>query len=1039
MTPQATREFLVCWTDAMAGKECPWCTIILVSLCMVCHVGVWYGNMQTANGFDKMGASADGWSKVGLAMAESFREDIDNVMSNMTEQLTEAIEQIEKLEESIDDQIAAAGKESDSLLQVEAHYNRTVTLKGLPTGTPKVAPSSKEIAPKVMAKVGNGLDLLLDKMEPLLLKVGEWDATFGDKVQAGVEQFGTSIDIVQKMFDQIMSEMNPESGDPEYMRHNTYTLFAVTDPTVGITVQDLKDVADIYSISALQGAKGEQMHLKYDANKDAVIDEKEYMAFVEDGTITNVMATVLRSYAKRLAEVAGRLSQARLRDEVANAVTKYLQLVCAKNITKVGWISEMLTNNTLPLPFTADVMKNLALSVDDPEVITTADVGSMVVGTMIQLDQEHTMEAVDLMSSAEFWESEGFDPADQPICVQRVSKWAAVSLIQTGFDEQSASAFSKLHQHLGGSDSMSLISTGAGLQAAEAVGMLARVRAERNQRAFCQERHRALTERHKSLFSTVSGRHLFTTLLGGATATSINPLATAAVNGGVPAKPETILFAKWLSWNASDCAHEFQAASSAYAGDTSGALDSVATQLQGMVSKTQGFLKMLHEYSGEDGIQKLRNQVDDFMGRGEGELSSAIDGVTGSAGGKEEVEEEAGDEGVSYAKRAMRMPIAEDAIKPQRHAKQASTAVRPKVRAVTRELKRQRSSAKAKANHSLHHRHLLKQEEHGLEKAKAISNLAITSVQMPWALREKELMASSFAMDDPLAAGPAWATVVTTLQELQSVLPTVVQNLKAARSEVSKVAAALDSVFKTFEDVGLPIFFKIARYYRLVWTIYFILLMLLCVTLLYYGFWASGYCGGPKARDPEPERESVWDMTCWEKCKCCCWTTYVCYRDWSEGQGCFWSCICLGQIFVLVLFLVSLVFCLLGGISIFIGTGCASIYMLGDEKVCTEKLLMIQKWIATFDAGHPELFLTDVCSETALTTCAIISDQMTNAAIITISCAILAAVLHFELLISVAMMHERARMKKLIDGMVKDGTLDPAKDEEKLADEPAVA
>merc|ERR1719507_1289835 len=94
------------------------------------------------------------------------------------------------------------------------------------------------------------------------------------------------------------------------------------------------------------------------------------------------MAVVLRAYAKKLAAISGQVESARMRDEVAEAVSQYLTLVCAKNLTKVGWVSQMLANDSLPLAFTADVLVQMALDDDSPNKLTTADVGALVVENM---------------------------------------------------------------------------------------------------------------------------------------------------------------------------------------------------------------------------------------------------------------------------------------------------------------------------------------------------------------------------------------------------------------------------------------------------------------------------------------------------------------------------------------------------------------------------------------------------------------------------------------------------------------------------------
>merc|ERR1719163_2173512 len=130
--------------------------------------------------------------------------------------------------------------------------------------------------------------------------------------------------------------------------------------------------------------------------------------FVHDPSLPNAMSVLLRSYAKKLAEVAGNVAAARQRDEVAQRVVHYLQLVCAKNQTKLEWVAGHLSDGSLPTAFTADVMGELALAMGSPDVLTKADVGALVIGKMLELHPDNTAKAYRLMSNASFWIKEGF-------------------------------------------------------------------------------------------------------------------------------------------------------------------------------------------------------------------------------------------------------------------------------------------------------------------------------------------------------------------------------------------------------------------------------------------------------------------------------------------------------------------------------------------------------------------------------------------------------------------------------------------------------
>eukprot|EP00928_Gymnodinium_smaydae_P052821 TRINITY_DN36979_c0_g1_i1.p1 TRINITY_DN36979_c0_g1~~TRINITY_DN36979_c0_g1_i1.p1 ORF type:complete len:975 (-),score=161.74 TRINITY_DN36979_c0_g1_i1:65-2989(-) len=956
-------------------RELPWCTIILVSLAMLCHIMVLSGNMQTASTVEAIGSSSKGWSNVGLDMAGTFAVEIDDVMSNMTEQLTDGIEKIMALEKMLDSVIGAIGVQTEksmaqlSLLQYvgepdegkpdaagknplatiptdnasaeavaasigdgddfgnigEAIKSASKILGGSADPISKLKAVLDILIDSMMAQVGVAFDKFLDILEPTLLKVGEWYTRFGDKLQAGIEQFSLTVDNVQKMLDQIMAQSGAGGEGAEYMEHNTFTLFAMSNPEVGISVQDLKDLSDIYSITSLQGEKAENLHGKYDVNQDAAIDTEEYSSLVFDSTMPGVMPLVLRSYSKKLAEVAGIVEKAKMRDEVANAIVRYLQLVAVKNLTKVGWISERLTNSSLPLAFTACVMKNLAQLADDPEVLSSTDVGSIVISTMASIDHSVTMQAADLMANTTFWVSEGFDPADQPVVVQRVSEWTAASLIETGSWE----GLARLHQFVGVHDhrhALSLLESGAEgtSMVIKQTGASARRLVERNRREYFARRHESRAAKYRAHMQSRATRVIYDALLGGQLVYHNDPVADAAVSSGSPAVPETLEFAKWLSWNATRTAAEFQSACFNYSGMSSTPADAFATQIQGMVKKIQSFMSMLAEYAGEEGMARLREKVADFLKGAKAELLDAIVG---------------------------QLVVSKN-----------------------------------------HRSHALLQISH--------------EVRQP-------------------AGGAQWLKMVGMLETIQAMLPQVIDNLKLAREQVSSISKVLDSLFSTFKSQGLPIFKQLAGAYRMLWFGWFFLLASFSLGILYYGFWASGWFGGPKApenTDDEPEPPTGFV----ERCKClgrACYTAICCCSGPCCYPRCvFWSLLLLGQLFVLVMFIISLVLCIVSGIKMFLASGCSAIYVLGDEKTCTETLKMMQSWLTSFQGGAPELEIEEVCTNHALMTCAVIQDKLTSSAILTAVGAVLASVVTFQLLIESAILFERAQNRRLIDAMLKEGS-----------------
>merc|ERR1719316_1733783 len=128
-----------------------------------------------------------------------------------------------------------------------------------------------------------------------------------------------------------------------------------------------------------------------------------------------------------------------------------------------------------------------------------------------------------------------------------------------------------------------------------------------------EEEHRRF--RHHN-FGSETAQFLLLHLLGGRTASagkgSSNDPAVAATRTQIPALPATLQFAKWLSWNASHTAKLFNEWSFKYQKTSSNAIDSFATQVQSMVKKIQGFIKMMMKYSTPEGIDQLENTLIDY-------------------------------------------------------------------------------------------------------------------------------------------------------------------------------------------------------------------------------------------------------------------------------------------------------------------------------------------------------------------------------------------------------------------------------------------
>merc|ERR1719223_451601 len=217
----------------------------------------------------------------------------------------------------------------------------------------------------------------------------------------------------------------------------------------------------------------------------------------------------------------------------------------------------------------------------------------------------------------------------------------------------------------------------------------------------------------------------------------------------------------------------------------------------------------------------------------------------------------------------------------------------------------------------------------------------------------------------------AFQQITSVLDAFQSILPTCIKNLKDARTYVSKVSSVLDASFGTFKAKGKPIFDGVAKAYDLVWILYFCLVAPITLGILYYGFWASGWFGGPS---PAPEADGSQQEEAPEgfvaKCKSVCASCCFCLTGWCGGDMCFWSVLLMAQVGILLLFVIAILLCILAGVKAFIASGCAQIYLLGDEDTCTNTLLLLRNFIETFKIGDaPDFDVDTACRRNTLMTC----------------------------------------------------------------------
>jgi len=923
-----------------------------------------------------MGESVHGWSGRGLVLASSLTTDVDHVMERITDGLTNSTRLVLAIQSTVDEVIASMGDRTDDasfiseMLEVDrqckdevedklssANMLQTVVqvMKGgdLQPMDQRLE-TSIELAPNVLANRVNAaveakrsehwrnyevrlpscgqsvsgdavrrvvkreveiLHVLVEQfmtyLRPVLEQIGRWIVTFGDKLQSVLESLSTTIDKVQKIFDDIAA-IAGGSGDEEQMIYDTITILN-TDGEGNISVTDLVNASSFYGIECLQQKNAERMMKAHDKDGDGELSEAEYRTFVRDDAVPDVMGVALREYSKRLSAISGTVASAKLRDEVAHAVVDYFSLVCAKNMSKVQWVSDRLTNGSVPLAFTSDILKDLAQNKDNPNIRTTADVGYVIIKEMMRLNEPYVLDAYKQMADPEFWESEGFPMAEQPEAVKKVAQW--IEEIQAEFGLGAS-----LLQHI--EDSIASHAAHPFLLQVEGKALHLRAAAwsKARGRARANEKVARRAKRRQELLRTRTGRLLFSHLVQEPQSSDVDPELERIINAGVPAVPETLEFAQFLAWNASSTANRFQRQSADYMSSSTNPLQSFSNDIRGMINKIVGFIESMERYASPSGIQHIEDLVQNF-------LNNAVDEMT--------------------------------AVLVAHHGQRASSMMQ------------------------------------------AISN---DTLAQPALLIEDVMRGLPEDMVDSIRG--VWDDLNGFLTTLTSMMPTVVDNVVFARTQVGAVSEAVTSIFGTMDDSMPEVFYMAARYYKMGWIAYFTLFASLTVGLLVYGFWAAGFMGSAEKVDGY-----VPPQTFVARCAACCNCFGSCVRSCHDGYITCWALVISGEIVTLLLFIIAIVLSIIAGVQYFIASGCSMVYLLGDNTVCGGILNVAGTFLESFLHGQGG---SETCMEERLTACGMMAEQMSAAVLFIVIGSFAASIVTLELIVDAAVNHERAIWRKRI-------------------------
>jgi len=1027
---------------------------------ITCNICVLVGNHKTATALVEMGRSTRGWSGVGRELSQALQWDLDDRMVQVSTHLLQSLDNVTVIQKSLNFLLAMVGKEFDkavdaspTLSMMQTHGPGALSLLQQKHGSsnpdiskirtvinPVITKAVHKVVTAVMDQASVLVHKLVEALKPALLQVGKWITTFGEKIQAGLEAFTVALDLVQKIFDMVMREIHEGNGDyrsnEEAMLSHTFNLFDASN-TGFVSVQDLRDAAKLYSITALQGDLASKLATKYDSNGDGVLDRPEMKLLVNDEAVPGSMGTVLRDYSKRLAEVGGSVAAARHRDEVALAVVEYFGVVTSKNMTKVEWIADRLANSSLPLEFTVDIMAELCQHEVDPRKLTTSSIGNTVVSKMYDLHPKRTSDAVLMLSNTTFWALEGFRVQEQAPCLKMVMTWitGAASLNATMSTSAPQKTWSDMESLVSVLDSDTPAPDPETLQALpdEAFRLT-----QEGVSLYLLEQHMDNMGTANDLLASGTSRHLQVELLDGLWTTNQEvhtpTVAEQAVRSGTAAAPETLEFARWLANNATRNAKMYADMCFQYSGESSNALDKWATDIQGMVTLTQGFLDEMMKYSTPSGIERLVEITENFQKNALQDVATLVENkIMGLINRSFPLMEriflqEVHDAGEQFGDQledliephlakglnlAMAKLLMEDFSERQLEVEPGSalqrtltTSLGDSITNLTLgrlDLGQRFGDVLERCMEIL----LSEMAKKGADKLDSVMNFADSDRAS--SLSEVE------ADESRVDLSGVWFELTDMLRDLSKLLPTSVVNLKFARKKISGLVSHMDIGFDVLENRAAPVFDGWSDFWRTAWTTYFVVLVILNLLTLFYAFWSSGFFGGPSPlRGYEGEDDDFENKPFWQKVRlgfgaCGQFMAYT-----HDTQLCMWSGILFAQVIFLATFVFSIIFCILGAAKTFLVLGCKKVWILGDEEVCTSALLNLRSFLSTFLVGKDSLSpIRTTCIDDRLTTCSLIQRKMLTSTILTVAFSIITCLVTLNLIIDAGIRHERARYRRI--------------------------
>merc|ERR1719440_2294901 len=134
------------------------------------------------------------------------------------------------------------------------------------------------------------------------------------------------------------------------------------------------------------------------------------------------------------------------------------------------------------------------------------------------------------------------------------------------------------------------------------------------------------------------------------------------------------------------------------------------------------------------------------------------------------------------------------------------------------------------------------------------------------------------------------------------------------------------------------------------------------------------------------------------RCASSCNSSQCCCSSWpSSSECCFWSVCLFLQFVTMLLFIMAILITIIAAVQFFLASGCAQIYLLGDESICGNVLHNLRMFLDTIFPGVAD-FPTHCISKNLLT-CELIGKKMRTAAEYTVIGSFMAATFTFQMII----------------------------------------